>query len=364
MADGRSTISGAGLNDDTRRMAAALGMLGFEVAIDEAAARIVVDGRGGAIPATRPRARRGGAGTAMRFLLGFLTLGRGRFRLDGNQRMRERPIGPLLDAMAALGVSVRAERDNGCPPVIDRGWRRRRARRRGAYRRRGFLAIRFGAADAGAAVAARARAHGHRRGRAPVHHDDAAADGAMGREWDDARRQNRGAGRSALRGAKKLRGRARRLGRELLRRGGRAGRWQRHPEGTQRRLGAGRHRVHEAARADGRARRVARGRREGERQRRKSRRRRRRDERDAGPGADACRHRPVLFVAHADSRRLLHSPSRERPPACARHRASPAGRVGPRMRGRDARSSRRGLARRRSRPTTTIGSRWRSRWPG
>jgi 3-phosphoshikimate 1-carboxyvinyltransferase len=118
MADGRSTISGVGPNDDTRRMAAALGALGFELAVDEAAARIVVDGGGGAIPARGRELDAGGAGTAMRFLLGFLTLGRGRFRIDGNQRMRERPIGPLLDALAALGVSVRAERDNGCPPVV------------------------------------------------------------------------------------------------------------------------------------------------------------------------------------------------------------------------------------------------------
>ena len=118
MADGRSSISGAGFNDDSRRMAAALGALGFTLALDEAAARIVVDGRGGVIPARGGELDVGGAGTAMRFLLGFLTLGRGRFRLDGNQRMRERPIGPLLDALAALGVSVRAERDNRCPPVL------------------------------------------------------------------------------------------------------------------------------------------------------------------------------------------------------------------------------------------------------
>lgn len=118
MATGRSTISGVGLNDDTRRMAAALGTLGFGLAVDETAARIVVDGRGGAIPVRGGDLDAGGAGTAMRFLLGFLTLGRGRFRLDGNQRMRERPIGPLLDTLAALGISVRAERDNGCPPVV------------------------------------------------------------------------------------------------------------------------------------------------------------------------------------------------------------------------------------------------------
>lgn len=117
MADGRSTLSGVGLNDDTRRMMAALGTLGFALAVDEAAARIVVDGRAGSIPARGRELDTGGAGTAMRFLLGFLTLGRGRFRLDGNQRMRQRPVGPLLDALGALGASARAELDNGCPPV-------------------------------------------------------------------------------------------------------------------------------------------------------------------------------------------------------------------------------------------------------
>jgi len=118
MAAGRSVLVGAGLNDDTRRMAAALGTLGFDISIDEAAERIAVGGRGGAVPSSGAELDAGGAGTAMRFLMGLLTLARGRFRIDGNQRMRERPVGPLLDALRELGVSARAERGNGCPPVI------------------------------------------------------------------------------------------------------------------------------------------------------------------------------------------------------------------------------------------------------
>jgi 3-phosphoshikimate 1-carboxyvinyltransferase len=118
MASGRSTLRAVGLNDDTRRMAAALRTLGFELAVDDTAARIVVEGRGGAIPAREAALNVGGAGTAMRFLLGLLTLGRGRFRIDGNARMRRRPVGPLLAALGTLGVSARAERGNGCPPVV------------------------------------------------------------------------------------------------------------------------------------------------------------------------------------------------------------------------------------------------------
>ncbi|HVC43752.1 MAG TPA: 3-phosphoshikimate 1-carboxyvinyltransferase [Candidatus Binataceae bacterium] len=118
MADGRSVIDGALLSDDTRRMAAALVALGFVVDIAEAARRITVDGRGGAIAAARADLDVGGAGTAMRFLAGFVTLGRGRYRLDGNARMRERPAGALIDALAAIGVKISSERGDGCPPIV------------------------------------------------------------------------------------------------------------------------------------------------------------------------------------------------------------------------------------------------------
>jgi len=48
----------------------------------------------------------------------MVTLGDGRFRIDGNQRMRQRPMGPQLDAMQRLGASVYSERNNNCPPVM------------------------------------------------------------------------------------------------------------------------------------------------------------------------------------------------------------------------------------------------------
>jgi 3-phosphoshikimate 1-carboxyvinyltransferase len=118
MATGRSTIDAALISDDTRRMVAALGALGIAVEVDDLARRITVEGGAGAIPSTAANLDAGGAGTAMRFLAGFLTLGRGRYRLDGNARMRERPIGALLNAMRALGLDVTSELGNGYPPVV------------------------------------------------------------------------------------------------------------------------------------------------------------------------------------------------------------------------------------------------------
>jgi 3-phosphoshikimate 1-carboxyvinyltransferase len=118
MAHGRSIIDSVLISDDTHRMASALSTLGFAVEVDEAARRITVEGRGGEIPATAANLDAGGAGTAMRFLAGFVTLGRGRYRLDGNARMRERPIGALIDAMRTLGIEVASELGNGCPPIV------------------------------------------------------------------------------------------------------------------------------------------------------------------------------------------------------------------------------------------------------
>src|ERR1700678_3415516 len=118
LAQGRSVLESVVLSDDPRYMSDALRVMGFTVKIDEPARRITVSGRGGTIPAHGGEIFVGGAGTVMRFIVAMVTLGEGRFRVDGNQRMRQRPIGPQLDAMQRLGASVYSERNNNCPPVM------------------------------------------------------------------------------------------------------------------------------------------------------------------------------------------------------------------------------------------------------
>ncbi|HKV56070.1 MAG TPA: 3-phosphoshikimate 1-carboxyvinyltransferase [Candidatus Binataceae bacterium] len=118
MAGGRSRLREVLLSDDTERMIAALQALGFKVEVDGPARTITLEGLGGTIPADEANLDIGGAGTAMRFLAGFLTLGRARFVLDGNARMRQRPIAGLLEAMTALGLAARSLNHDGCPPVV------------------------------------------------------------------------------------------------------------------------------------------------------------------------------------------------------------------------------------------------------
>jgi 3-phosphoshikimate 1-carboxyvinyltransferase len=104
---------------DTEVMLTSLRALGFRVEIDWAEERVRIhSGRDhNRIPATEANLFVDNSGTTMRFLTAMVCLGHGRFRLDGVPRMRERPIGDLLDALRQLGVRVTCEGNNGYPPV-------------------------------------------------------------------------------------------------------------------------------------------------------------------------------------------------------------------------------------------------------
>lgn len=118
LADGVSTLTGALDSEDTRVMCDGLGRLGIEVARCDNGHTLKVHGAGGAIPARSADLFCANSGTTIRFLTALATLGHGRFRLDGIERMRARPIADLLDALNQLGARAESELGNGCPPVI------------------------------------------------------------------------------------------------------------------------------------------------------------------------------------------------------------------------------------------------------
>lgn len=118
LAEGRSRIRGALFSDDTRLMESALKQLGVSVTGNEGAGEYAVEGSSGSVPAASADLFTGNAGTATRFLTAFAALGHGEYRIDGDKRMRERPIGDLLDALNQLGVAAKTEYENGCPPIL------------------------------------------------------------------------------------------------------------------------------------------------------------------------------------------------------------------------------------------------------
>jgi len=115
LAEGSTRITDVSPADDVHLLAEALRTLGFEIEQDDTHRTVTVSGHGGRIPSKRGSLFVGNAGTAARFLTAFVTLGRGEWVLDGDSRMRERPIGDLVDALTQLGATLEATR--GCPPV-------------------------------------------------------------------------------------------------------------------------------------------------------------------------------------------------------------------------------------------------------
>jgi 3-phosphoshikimate 1-carboxyvinyltransferase len=120
LAGSGCTLYGALHSEDTQVMATALEALGFPIRSDWPNATVHFDPTPGnsVIPAREADLFAGNSGTTMRFLTALVSLGHGRYRLDGVSRLRQRPIEDLLTALRQLGVHASTEKNNGWPPVI------------------------------------------------------------------------------------------------------------------------------------------------------------------------------------------------------------------------------------------------------
>ncbi|MDX1926327.1 MAG: 3-phosphoshikimate 1-carboxyvinyltransferase [Pirellulaceae bacterium] len=120
LAAGRSVLSGVLDSEDTTVMIEAWQQLGLHVEHNKADHTLVIDGGGGKTPVMDAELFVANSGTTIRFLTAALAACEGRFRLDGVERMRERPIADLLAALGQLGAqveSLNAQHPN-CPPVL------------------------------------------------------------------------------------------------------------------------------------------------------------------------------------------------------------------------------------------------------
>ncbi len=118
---GDCQVTGALRSEDTEVMIDSLQKLGFEVESNWQTNVVHVRrpaSSQGWIPSISADLFIGNSGTSVRFLTALCALGQGQYRLDGIERMRERPIQDLIDGLTQLGVEVTSERGSGCPPVI------------------------------------------------------------------------------------------------------------------------------------------------------------------------------------------------------------------------------------------------------
>ena len=137
LAAGESRLLGPLDADDTRTLAAALERLGAHVERGQGEWQVT----GPLAPAVESALLLdvGPAGTPARFLLALLAALPGRFVLDGSPRMRQRPMGPLVEALRSLGASIEPLEREGFLPLRVEG----RTLRGGTVRIRGDVSSQF-----------------------------------------------------------------------------------------------------------------------------------------------------------------------------------------------------------------------------
>ncbi|UCD72148.1 MAG: 3-phosphoshikimate 1-carboxyvinyltransferase [Syntrophobacterales bacterium] len=116
LASGETDLRNSLRSEDTDYMIQ--GLRGLGVTIEEDQETILISGTGGKLNPSRETLFLGGAGTAVRFLTTVAGLARKSLVIDGNARMRERPIQDLLDGLKPLGIRARSINGNGYPPVV------------------------------------------------------------------------------------------------------------------------------------------------------------------------------------------------------------------------------------------------------
>lgn len=119
LADGVCRVRGMLWSEDTQVMLTALQHLGAGFGWEDGGATLVVNGTAGTLRAPSADLYLANAGTASRFLTTVCTLlpPGAAATVTGNSRAKERPIGPLVDALRAHGCAIGEQGEAGRLPL-------------------------------------------------------------------------------------------------------------------------------------------------------------------------------------------------------------------------------------------------------
>ncbi|WP_034948566.1 3-phosphoshikimate 1-carboxyvinyltransferase [Erwinia oleae] len=122
LATGKTRLTNLLDSDDIRHMLNALKTLGVDYTLSENRTVCEVTGQGGPLQAQgATELFLGNAGTAMRPLAAALCLGSNDIVLTGEPRMKERPIGHLVDALRQGGADITCLEQENYPPLRLKG---------------------------------------------------------------------------------------------------------------------------------------------------------------------------------------------------------------------------------------------------
>lgn len=115
LAEGESEIRNPLSAEDTLLTASALQKLGVSLTWEGETVRIIPPKKRWSRP--EGPILLGNSGTSMRLLPALAATGEGKFIFDGSPRLRERPIGPVLEALRTQGPRCRYLLKEGFPPI-------------------------------------------------------------------------------------------------------------------------------------------------------------------------------------------------------------------------------------------------------
>ena len=122
LAKGTTRLTNLLDSDDIRHMLNGLKLLGVNYQLSDDKTVCEVQGLGHVFsPEQALDLYLGNAGTAMRPLAAALCLGGGEFVLTGEPRMKERPIGHLVDALRSAGADIEYLENENYPPLKIKG---------------------------------------------------------------------------------------------------------------------------------------------------------------------------------------------------------------------------------------------------
>lgn len=122
LANGVTKITNLLVSEDIEHMLNALKTLGIKYTLSDCGTECIVEGNNGFFKTDKPlELYLGNAGTAMRPLCAALAASEGEFVLTGEPRMKERPIGHLVDALAQLEGDIEYIENENYPPVRIKG---------------------------------------------------------------------------------------------------------------------------------------------------------------------------------------------------------------------------------------------------
>ncbi len=118
LAEGRTILRNASFSDDSKYLVEALAKTGTKLTLNKTEKEVIVVGEASDKGPATEIFFMGNAGTSLRFILSYLALKKGLYTVDGDQRMRERPIGVLVDALNSIGAQIKYVINEGFPPIL------------------------------------------------------------------------------------------------------------------------------------------------------------------------------------------------------------------------------------------------------